>query len=138
MKPLRVTAIALVCSLFGVSAAAAGQGGGASGHGGGGAHGGGGGHLSSGATQAKSPHVTRYDNPGVLHYLEPSSGIQFARYEGCGAVRAKPGCAPAPSVQLLSLRDQGLRLREADGGTLTPEHRAELQSKLDSIMTSAR
>jgi hypothetical protein len=138
MKSLRVTAIALLCTLFGVSAAAAGQGVGASAHAGGGAHGGGGGHLSSGAAQSKSPRVTRYDNPGVLHYLEPSSGFAFARYDGCGTARAKPGCAPTPSVQLLSLRDQGLRLQQADGGTLTLEDRAELQSKLDSILTAAK
>jgi hypothetical protein len=94
--------------------------------------------LSSGAAQAKSSRVTRYDNPGVLHYLGSASGFEFARYEGCGAGSAKPGCLPAQSVELLSLRDQGLRLRQADGGTLTPEHRAELQSKLDSLLATAK
>jgi hypothetical protein len=34
---------------------------------------------------------------------------------------------------LLDLRDEGMRLRQADGGTLMPEHRDYLQSKLDNI-----
>lgn len=34
---------------------------------------------------------------------------------------------------LLRLRDEGLKLREEDGGMLTEEHRAYLQSKLDAI-----
>jgi hypothetical protein len=35
--------------------------------------------------------------------------------------------------QLIRLRDEGLKLRGADGGTLTQEHRAYLQQKLDAI-----
>jgi hypothetical protein len=39
-----------------------------------------------------------------------------------------------PKVQaLLDLREEGLRLRDADGGTLTEEHHAYLQKKLDAI-----
>jgi hypothetical protein len=34
---------------------------------------------------------------------------------------------------LLQLRNQGLALKEKDGGNLTPEHRAELQAQLDLI-----
>lgn len=137
MKTLRVYAVALLCTLFGAAAAASAQGGGAGAPGGGGAHGGGG-HVTSGAAPTASTRVTRYDNPRVLHYLEPSQGFQFARYEGCGASRAKPGCPPVESPQILALRDQGLRLRQSDGGTLTAEHRAELQSKLDSLLASGR
>jgi hypothetical protein len=46
---------------------------------------------------------------------------------------------PTPPVQsrrmraLSELRSEGLKMREADGGTLTPEHAASLQSKLDRI-----
>lgn len=135
MKTLRVYVVALLCTLFIVAAAASAQSAGAPG--GGGAHGGGG-HASSAAAQARSSRVMRYDNPRVLHYLEPSRGFEFARYQGCGVSRAKPGCPPVESAQLLSLRDQGLRLRQSDGGTLTAEHRAELQSKLDSLLASGR
>jgi len=40
----------------------------------------------------------------------------------------------SPKVKaLLGLREEGLRLREEDGGTLTEEHRAYLQQKLDAI-----
>lgn len=34
---------------------------------------------------------------------------------------------------LLELRGEGLKIQAEDGGTLTPEHRAYLQSKLDAI-----
>lgn len=34
---------------------------------------------------------------------------------------------------LLALRSEGLKLRTADGGTLTSEHQAYLQKKLDAI-----
>ncbi|HUO91962.1 MAG TPA: hypothetical protein VMU22_03530 [Rhizomicrobium sp.] len=34
---------------------------------------------------------------------------------------------------LLALRAEGLKLRDADGGKLTPEHEAYLQAKLDAI-----
>jgi len=34
---------------------------------------------------------------------------------------------------LLALRAEGLKLRDADGGKLTPEHEAYLQTRLDAI-----
>jgi len=40
--------------------------------------------------------------------------------------------------KLLALRDEGLKLREADGGSLTAEHRAYLQAKLDALNAQAR
>jgi hypothetical protein len=40
--------------------------------------------------------------------------------------------------ELIALRDEGLKLRDADGGSLTDEHRAYLQGKLDAIRTEAR
>ena len=40
--------------------------------------------------------------------------------------------------KLLALRDEGLKLREADGGTLTAEHRAYLQAKLDALNAQAQ
>lgn len=42
-------------------------------------------------------------------------------------------CATDRQCLLLQLRNQGLALKEKDGGTLTPEHRLELQAQLDSI-----
>jgi hypothetical protein len=45
---------------------------------------------------------------------------------------------PAQTAELLSLREQGLRLQQADGGTLSPDHRAQLQSKLDAIWAQAK
>lgn len=35
--------------------------------------------------------------------------------------------------QLKTFREEGLALRRADGGTLTPEHRAQLQARLDRL-----
>jgi len=34
---------------------------------------------------------------------------------------------------LIALRAEGLKLRDADGGRLTPEHESYLQAKLDAI-----
>ncbi|HEV7714648.1 MAG TPA: hypothetical protein VGO53_03580 [Steroidobacteraceae bacterium] len=40
----------------------------------------------------------------------------------------------SPKVRaMLALRAEGVKLRKADGGTLTPEHVAYLQTKLDAI-----
>jgi hypothetical protein len=137
VNPLRLIATAGLCTLSITSVAAAGQGGGGGSHGGGGAQASGAGHASS-AAQTSSAHVTRYNNPRVLHYLEPGSAYAIAKYEGCGSTRIRPGCAPRQTLELQSLRDEGLRLRQADGGALTPEHRAELQSKLDAIRTQSK
>jgi hypothetical protein len=40
--------------------------------------------------------------------------------------------------KLLALREEGLKLRDSDGGTLTAEHRAYLQAKLDDLNAEAR
>jgi hypothetical protein len=34
---------------------------------------------------------------------------------------------------ILAIRDEGLKLQVADGGTLTDTHRAYLQAKLDAV-----
>ena len=41
--------------------------------------------------------------------------------------------ASRKSHALLMLREQALQMRSEDGGTLTPEHHALLQAKLDAI-----
>jgi len=40
--------------------------------------------------------------------------------------------------ELRDLREEGLKLRDADGGTLTPEHTQYLQAKLDAILAEAK
>jgi hypothetical protein len=129
MNQLRLVAVSVCCTVLVASVATAGPGGA------GGGHGAAGGHATSGAGRANSARPMRYDNPDVLHYLQPASGYAFAKFEGCGSAKSKPGCVPTQAAELQSLRDRGLLLRQTDGGTLTPEHRAELQSKLDAIRT---
>ncbi len=41
-------------------------------------------------------------------------------------------------LDLTALRSEGLRLRAADGGALTPAHRAELEAKLDAVVHKYR
>jgi hypothetical protein len=41
-------------------------------------------------------------------------------------------------TELLGLREEGLKLREADGGTLTDGHRAYLQTKFDAILAEQK
>jgi len=135
MNPHRLIAAAGLCALSVAAVAVGGQGGVVAATGGG-----------RGPGKRRRPpqlggtnvHVTRYDNPRGLHYLEPASGYETAKYEGCGSARNKPGCVPTQARALQSLRDQGLRLQREDGGMLTPEHRAELQSKLDAIRAQSK
>ncbi len=50
-----------------------------------------------------------------------------------------PGALKSPKTRaLLDLRDEGLKLQRADGGKLTPEHHAYLQTKLDAIQAKWR
>jgi hypothetical protein len=132
MHQLRFITLATCCTLFVASAVVAGPSGARAGNGSAG------GHASPGSGGSNASRTTRYDNPHVLHYLEPASGYGFTKYEGCGAAKTRPGCVPTQAVELLSLRDQGLRLQEADGGRLSPAHRAALQSKLDAIRTQPK
>jgi hypothetical protein len=41
--------------------------------------------------------------------------------------------ASRKSRALMMLREQALQMRTDDGGSLSPEHRAQLQAKLDAI-----
>jgi len=63
----------------------------------------------------------------------PNMGI------GTPAVSATPAAASnhqhyRKAIAIRALRREGLAVQAADGGTLTQEHRAELQSKLDKIL----
>jgi hypothetical protein len=49
-----------------------------------------------------------------------------------------PTCSSRTTRQLSKLRDEALDLQRSDGGRLTPEHRAVLQSKLDAIQKQSR
>lgn len=40
--------------------------------------------------------------------------------------------------ELKALREEGLKLKEADGGTLSPEHQSYLQDKLNAIMAETK
>jgi hypothetical protein len=48
-----------------------------------------------------------------------------------------PVTAPSHSLRrheaILAVREEGLKLQAADGGTLTDAHRAYLQAKLDAV-----
>jgi len=82
--------------------------------------------------------------------------LSLAAYPACAGQGMSPAPTPMPAqlqpgadteaarrgaklhAELLALRDEGLKLREADGGTLTPKHRAYLQKKLDRLNAQAR
>ena len=50
-----------------------------------------------------------------------------------GVYKSTPASLSPKARALLNLRDEGPKLQKEDGGTLTPEHRASLQQKLDAI-----
>ncbi len=125
-KPLHLTAS--ICVLLVGASAALGNSGGHSG--GGSSAGAGAGHGSAATQSAKA-----------------SSPVSSA-HRGIGRVRggfrgdsAKPGeiCEynTKTCYRLVQLLNMGLRARREDGGTLTPEHRADLQTKLEALRAQA-
>ena len=50
-----------------------------------------------------------------------------------GRYMATPPSVSPKTRALLQLREEALKLQAGDGGALTPEHRAYLQEKLNSI-----
>jgi hypothetical protein len=79
---------------------------------------------SSGAMGGGAPLAGQHA-PLNLGYQSPYAGVlePAANYYGL----------PHKVRALLQLRREGLKLRDEDGGTLTPEHHAYLQAKLDAI-----
>jgi len=76
-----------------------------------------------------SPVVAEPSTPPTTFGLQPTDPQFHGGYPPSRRIYEH-----SPKVQaLLDLREEGLRLREADGGTLTEEHRAYLQKKLDAI-----
>jgi hypothetical protein len=64
----------------------------------------------------------KYNSPYNLTYSD------LIRGERIGV-----NCPTDRQCLLVRLRHHGLELKEKDGGTLTPEHRAQLQAELNSI-----
>jgi len=72
----------------------------------------------------------------------PSQSISAERWNGDGSSHgfhenASSRIAVA-ELDLTALRSEGLRLRAADGGALTPAHRADLQAKLNAVAQKYR
>jgi len=80
-------------------------------------------------------------------FAQPMPGPMSSRMEG-GYPPAGTQAFAEPSARtraftrlrarLRELRAQGLAMRAADGGTLTPEHRAFIQARLDSAQAAYR
>ena len=65
-------------------------------------------------------------SPGPKYVYSPFTTVRISSFE------------PQYLKDLNALRDEGLALQQADGGTLTPAHRAQLQDKLDGLRASYR
>lgn len=114
---------AAVCSLLILSVAAAA---------GGAASSGGGGHATpSGAGHGSQSPRTVSQLPKVFRY-----GSYYPRHQDEGRCLAGTNkvCSSRTALMLLSLHDEALAIQRSDGGVLTSQHRAELQSKLDEVM----
>ena len=72
----------------------------------------------------------------------PSGGfptsMPAAPYMGAPAPEIMSVIVLRHSAQLKALREEGLALRRADGGTLNDVHRAALQARLDKLQASYR
>jgi hypothetical protein len=71
-------------------------------------------------------------------FLLPSSASAMrSTAVGAPAGITAPVTVPSHNLRrhdaIMSLRDEGLKLQAADGGTLTDAHRAYLQAKFDAI-----
>lgn len=66
----------------------------------------------------------------------PPSNYVTPSYNPTGASDAHEVAARQFRARLKQLRDEGLRLRAADGGTLTQEHERLIQGKLDAIQAA--
>jgi len=71
------------------------------------------------------------------------SAAQYGTYGVYGIAPGEKVTVPASKdevwrLQVLDLRREALEMQERDGGTLTPEHRAMLQAKLDRINAQAQ
>jgi hypothetical protein len=87
-------------------------------------------HFSSGGTAHAARGAKPITSIGVKYGTSPSTVTYSALTSG---ERIGVNCPTDRQCLLLQLRTQGLELKEKDGGKLTPEHRTQLQSELDSI-----
>jgi hypothetical protein len=65
-----------------------------------------------------------------------TASVVFPRAAGAATVDTSPVTvyhAPRKQLALRMLREEGLKIREADGGKLTDAHRAYLDAKLKAI-----
>lgn len=71
--------------------------------------------------------------PGAAH-----EGYYLAGAHATGQPTARTHALGRLRSELRDLRRLGLALREADGGTLTPEHLALIQARLDAAQAAYR
>ena len=72
--------------------------------------------------------------------VHPNLRLQPTPYSGAARLQLGTRYDAYERIQteLLGLRQEGLKLREADGGTLTGDHRAYLQAKFDVILAEQK
>jgi hypothetical protein len=108
--------------IMSVAVAAAGS----SGAGGSGASG----HASAGGAGHATPAsgtLSRY--PKIIR-----NGSNYAQHQDEARCAATRLCASRKATELLDLRAEAQKTQRQDGGRLSPQHRAELQSKLDAVL----
>jgi len=115
------TALGALLIVFVAAAAAA-----SSGSGGSGASA----HASAGGAGHASPaggSLSRY--PKIIR-----NGSYYAQHQDEGRCVAARLCSSRKATELLDLRAEAQKTQRQDGGRLSPQHRAELQSKLDVVL----
>lgn len=71
--------------------------------------------------------------PAAATQPTPASPAVALYWAGPQSAKASSTPAQLRQLRILSLRREALALRDQDGGTLSPEHYAMLQAKLDRI-----
>ena len=129
---MKIYALVLSLCILGVAsvgmAAGPGSGGGGAGHGGSAVHGGGSGYAGG---------VRPGSHGGAVNSFAATSNGLAGSSSGAGpTVVPQRGFGALPTQRnkaLMTLRAEGLRIRQQDGGKLTQEHRAALQARLNRI-----
>jgi hypothetical protein len=88
--------------------------------------------IASAATIALATAWPQLAECGAYSYGAPTKALQENQPQTFGT-QAQTDRMNRKRDALLALRAEGLKLRDADGGTLTAEHRVYLQTKLDAI-----
>jgi hypothetical protein len=92
--------------------------------------------LSANAGNAASYGGSFSGGPGTAGYSAAATASPEPDFHYGAWLDSRTSAKLGFVSQMMDLQHKGLKLQAKDGGSLTPEHRALLQSKLDALQAS--